>query len=79
MTGQLSLLRPLRTRTELYLLCQVLWNRTIPSKQVCPEHDAPFDAFATGVLRRGADQIVIHWPPEGLGGKCSHAAVHTWG
>jgi hypothetical protein len=63
---------PLLTRgpkndDELYYLVQALWGHTIPRHKVCPEHDAPFDAFATAYFNR-EPQILIHGS-RGLSGK----------
>jgi hypothetical protein len=63
------------TRTELYLLVQVLWNITIPSKQVCPEHSTPFDAFSDAYF---ASRPVEVWlASRGLGGKSRTLAYLT--
>lgn len=59
--------RPPRTRDELYYLVQALWGHTIPRHKVCPEHDAPFDAFATSYFAE-EPQILIHGS-RGLSGK----------
>src|SRR5215204_5745700 len=44
-----------------------MWGITIPRHKVCPEHDAPFDAFATAYFSR-EPQILIHGS-RGLSGK----------
>lgn len=75
MTAQLSLLRPPVTRTELYLLVQVLWNITIPSKQVCPEHSTPFDAFADAYF--ASYPVEVWLASRGLGGKSRTLAYLT--
>jgi hypothetical protein len=75
MTGTLQLLRPPKTRTELYLLTQVLWNVTIPSKRVCPHHSSPFDAYAEAFF---AETPVSVWlASRGLGGKSRTLAYLT--
>jgi hypothetical protein len=56
-----------RNDDELYYLTQALWGHTIPRHKVCPEHDAPFDAFATAYFNR-EPQILIHGS-RGLSGK----------
>lgn len=38
--------RPPRSRDELHALVIALFGVTIPRHKVCPDHDAPFDAFA---------------------------------
>ena len=75
MTGTLQLTRPPRTRLELYLLVQVLWNVTIPSKRVCADHSSPFDAFAEAYF---AETAVSVWlASRGLGGKSRTLAYLT--
>lgn len=64
---QISLERGPRTEEELYYLVQALWGHTIPRHKVCPEHDAPFDAFAHAYFARDP-QILIHGS-RGLAGK----------
>lgn len=59
--------RPPRTKDELYYLVKAMWNITIPRHKVCPEHDAPFDAFATSYFAE-EPQILIHGS-RGLAGK----------
>lgn len=71
----LSLTRGPQTRTELYLLTQVLWGVTIPSKQVCPEHSTPFDAFAQAYF--GESPVTIWLASRGLGGKSRTLAALT--
>src|SRR5262245_25538438 len=56
-----------RTDDELYQLVKTLWGKTIPRHKVCPEHDAPFDAFAAAYFRR-ASSVLIHGS-RGLSGK----------
>jgi hypothetical protein len=56
-----------QTDDELYHLTQALWGHTIPRHKVCPDHDAPFDAFATAYFNR-EPQILIHGS-RGLSGK----------
>ena len=63
----LSLTRPPRSRDELYWLVKALWNITIPRHKVCPDHDAPFDAFATAYFTE-EPQVLIHGS-RGLSGK----------
>ena len=71
----LSLSRGPQTRTELYLLTQVLWGVTIPSKRVCPEHSTPFDAFADAYF--GANPVTVWLASRGLGGKSRTLACLT--
>ena len=63
----ISLERGPRTEEELWYLTQALWGHTIPRTKVCPDHDAPFDAFATAYFAR-EPQILIHGS-RGLSGK----------
>jgi hypothetical protein len=56
-----------QTDDELYHLVKVMWGHTIPRHKVCPEHNAPFDAFATAYFNR-EPQILIHGS-RGLSGK----------
>ena len=71
-----------RTDSELYELVKALWGHTIPRHKVCPEHNAPFEAFAHGYFNR-APQILIKGS-RGLSGKSrlvsllglTYAAVH---
>lgn len=59
--------RPPKTEEELWYLTQALWGHKIPRTKVCPDHDAPFDAFATAYFSR-EPQILIHGS-RGLAGK----------
>jgi hypothetical protein len=56
-----------KTEDELYHLVKALWGHTVPRHKVCPEHDAPFDAFCTAYFAR-EPQILIHGS-RGLAGK----------
>src|SRR3954467_2230692 len=56
-----------RTEDELWWLTQVLWGHKFPRTKVCPDHDAPFDAFVTAYFNR-EPQILIHGS-RGLSGK----------
>src|SRR3954464_445660 len=56
-----------RTEDELWWLTQVLWGHKFPRTKVCPDHDAPFDAFACAYFNR-EPQILIHGS-RGLSGK----------
>lgn len=56
-----------KNEEELWWLTQALWNHRIPRTKVCPDHDAPFDAFATAYFSR-EPQILIHGS-RGLAGK----------
>lgn len=56
-----------RNDDELYWMIKALWGHTIPRHKVCPEHDSPFDAFATAYFNR-EPQILIHGS-RGLSGK----------
>ena len=56
-----------KNEEELWYLTQALWGHKIPRVKVCPDHDAPFDAFATAYFSR-EPQILIHGS-RGLSGK----------
>lgn len=56
-----------RNDDELWYLTQALWGHKIPRTKVCPDHDAPFDAFSTAYWAR-EPQILIHGS-RGLAGK----------
>jgi hypothetical protein len=56
-----------KNEEELWYLTQALWGHKIPRTKVCPDHDAPFDAFATAYFSR-EPQILIHGS-RGLAGK----------
>lgn len=56
-----------KTDDELWWLTQAMWGHRIPRTAVCPDHDAPFDAFATAYFAR-EPQILIHGS-RGLAGK----------
>jgi len=59
--------RPPKNEEELWWLTQALWGHKIPRTKVCPDHDAPFDAFATAYFER-EPMILIHGS-RGLAGK----------
>jgi len=59
--------RPPKTEDELWWMTQALWGHKIPRTKVCPDHDAPFDAFVTAYFSR-EPQILIHGS-RGLAGK----------
>lgn len=63
----LHLGRAPRNPDELYWTVKALWGITIPRHKVCPEHQAPFDAFSTSYFAQ-EPQILIHGS-RGLSGK----------
>jgi len=63
----IALERGPKNEEELWYLTQALWGHRIPRTKVCPDHDAPFDAFATAYFSR-EPQILIHGS-RGLAGK----------
>jgi len=71
-----------RTDDELYEVVKALWGHTIPRHKVCPEHNAPFEAFAHGYFNR--DPQILIKGSRGLSGKSrlvsllglTYAAVH---
>jgi hypothetical protein len=61
---------------ELYLLVKAMWGVTIPRHKVCPEHVAPFTAFADAYFGRNSlnpeskvDSIALWHGSRGLSGK----------
>lgn len=65
--AHLQLTRPPRNDEELYHLVKTMWGITIPRHKVCPEHNAPFEAFATAFFAR-EPMVLIHGS-RGLSGK----------
>lgn len=65
--SSLRLTRPPRDDDELYELTKKLWGVTIPRGKYCPEHNAPFDAFATAFFAR-EPQVLVRGS-RGLSGK----------
>lgn len=59
--------RPPRTEDELWHLVRALWGHTIPRTKVCPDHDAPFDAFATSYF--SYEPMALIHGSRGLAGK----------
>jgi hypothetical protein len=59
--------RPPRTDDELWHLVRALWGHTIPRVKVCPEHNAPFEAFSTAYFSK-EPMSLIHGS-RGLSGK----------
>lgn len=45
---RIHLPRPPSNKEELWWVVKTLWGISIPRQQVCPDHVAPFDAFAEG-------------------------------
>ena len=60
--------RPPANEEELYWLVQALWGVTIPRHSVCPDHIAPFDAFADAYFGRDGSISLWHGS-RGLSGK----------
>lgn len=59
--------RPPRTDDELWHLVRALWGHTIPRHKVCPDHNAPFEAFSTAYFSK-EPMSLIHGS-RGLSGK----------
>lgn len=64
------------TDDELYYIVKALWGVTIPRHKVCPDHVAPFTAFADAYFARnsvnpehGVDSIALWHGSRGLSGK----------
>lgn len=71
-----TLPRPPQTDDELYWLVRALWGVTIPRTQVCPDHVAPFTAFADAYYGRNSlnpdskvSSIALWHGSRGLSGK----------
>ncbi len=60
--------RPPQTDDELYWLVQALWGVVIPRTSVCPDHIAPFEAFADAYFGRDGSISLWHGS-RGLSGK----------
>jgi hypothetical protein len=52
---------------ELFWFCQAVWGITIPRTQVCPNHVAPFTAFADAFFAR--HPVAVWYASRGFGGK----------
>lgn len=68
--------RPPESDDELYYLVKALWGVTIPRHKVCPDHVAPFTAFADAYFGRNSldpdspvDSIALWHGSRGLSGK----------
>lgn len=59
--------RPPATDDELWQMVATLWGVEIPRTKVCPNHCAPFDAFADAYFARSA--LSIWKASRGFGGK----------
>lgn len=66
--ARIQLERLPQTDDELYELVKVLWGVTIPRHKVCPEHIAPFQAFADAYFNRDGSISLWHGS-RGLSGK----------
>jgi hypothetical protein len=55
---RLVLSRPPTTKDELWWIVKALWGVKIPRKQICPDHVAPFDAFAEGYFGNDANWVL---------------------
>lgn len=71
-----ALARPPQTDDELYWLVQALWGTRIPRTKVCPDHVAPFTAFADAYFGRNSldpdspvDSLALWHGSRGLSGK----------
>jgi hypothetical protein len=80
--GTLSLLRLPETDDELWLVVKAMWGVSIPREKVCPDHVAPFTAFADAYFRRnsldpdGEVQSMALWHgSRGLSGKSYLLAI----
>jgi hypothetical protein len=57
-TRRYTLLRPPINDDELHDLVQAMWGIDIPRKKVCPDHVAPFTAFANAYFSRAPNHAV---------------------
>lgn len=71
-----ALARPPQTDEELYWLVQAMWGTRIPRTKVCPDHVAPFTAFADAYFGRNSldptspvNSISLWHGSRGLSGK----------
>lgn len=63
----IQLTRPPQTDDELYWLVGALWGVLIPRHKVCPDHVAPFTAFADAFFARSP--VAVWKASRGFGGK----------
>ena len=66
--SKIILERPPENDDELYYLVKALWGVTIPRHKVCPDHIAPFEAFADAYWNRDGSISLWHGS-RGLSGK----------
>jgi hypothetical protein len=59
--------RPPQTREELWWTVVALWGIAIPRQRICPDHVAPFDAFADAYF--GESSVAVWIASRGFGGK----------
>lgn len=62
-----------QTDDELHALVETLWGVRIPRQKVCPNHSAPFDAFAEAYFGRAP--VSVWKGSRGLGGKSMSLAL----
>lgn len=62
-----NLERPPETDDELWEVVATIWGIEIPRKAVCPNHSAPFDAFADAYFARSP--VSVWKASRGFGGK----------
>ena len=65
--------RPPQTDNELWELVRTLWGITIPRTRVCPQHCAPFEAFAEAYFARA--RVSIWKASRALAGKSTLMAI----
>ena len=67
--------RPPQDDEELWWLVSVMWGIEIPRIQVCPDHIAPFDAFADAFFARSP--VSVWKASRGFGGKTTMMGTLT--
>jgi len=80
--GGFRIARLPETDDELYWLVQALWGVTIPRTRVCPDHVAPFTAFADAYFARNSldpaapmQSMALWHGSRGLSGKSMQMSV----
>lgn len=69
----LIIARPPENRDELWMYVKAMWGFEIPRHNVCPDHSAPFDAFAEAFF--GEAPISLWKASRGFGGKSTLMGV----
>lgn len=75
MSHQIYIGRAPQTDDELYELVKLMWGVYIPRHAVCPDHVAPFEAFADAYFARSP--VAVWKASRGFGGKSRTLAYLT--